>query len=182
MMRVIAGEFRTRVLKEVDELSTRETKDRVKESIFNSITPYLYDANVLDLFAGSGSLGIEAISRGSKYCEFVDLNMKACKVVKENVKSLDIIKQVKITNANYKEYLLACDTVFDVILLDPPYALEVLDEIIEIIQDKKLLDKDGIIVCLYGKNSSLKEDYNGIIEYKQKKIGITKVSFMKWGI
>ena len=181
-MRVIAGKYRTRVLKEVPGISTRETKDRVKESIFNSITPHLYDAVVLDLFAGSGSLGFEAISRGSKFAEFVDSNVKACKIVKDNAKSLDIVKQCKITQADYLDYLHQSKEKYDIILLDPPYAMDIMDDLIKIIQDKKLLDEDGVIVCLYDKNNSLKEDNNGIIEYKQKKIGITKVLFMKWGI
>lgn len=181
-MRIIAGNYRTRVLKEVNQLSTRETKDRVKESIFNSITPYLYGARVLDLFAGSGSLGFEAISRGSEFVEFSDSNSTAIKVIRSNASSLGVLKQCRITQSDYKEYLASCNSVFDVILLDPPYALNCLDDVIRIITLKKLLSDNGIIVCLYDKNNSLKEDNNGIIEYKQKKIGITKVSFMKWGI
>ena len=157
-------------------------KDRVKESIFNSISPYLHGSKVLDLFGGSGSLGIEAISRGSEFCEFVDVNNIACKTMKENIKNLKIEDKTTVIQSNYEDYLKSCTKKFDIILLDPPYQLEVLDDIINLIQSYKLLDDNGIIVCLYGKNYSLKEDINGIIEYKQKNIGITKVSFMKWGI
>jgi len=181
-MRVIAGTFRSRVLKEVDELTTRETKDRVKESIFNSIQNNIQSSNVLDLFGGSGSLGIEAISRGASYCDFVDHHNKAVKVMKDNIKMLEIENQTSVHKEEFKTFLLSCDKQFDIILLDPPYHLDVIDEIISVIQEKKLLTPSGIIVCLYDKNNSIKEDCNGIIEYRQKKIGITKVSFMKWGI
>ena len=181
-MRVIAGEFRSRILKEVESDKTRETKDRVKESVFNSLVPYLVDANVLDLFAGSGALGIEALSRGSKHATFVDLSLDAYNVIKHNIDNLELKKQSLIFNRNYNTHLYKTEEKYDVILLDPPYDLVVLDDCIKMIQESRLLTKNGIIVCLYSKNSSLKEDSNGIIEYKQKKIGVTKVSFMKWGI
>lgn len=181
-MRIIAGKYRSRVLKEVEEVTTRETKDRVKESIFNSLSPYLHDADVLDLFGGSGSLGIEAISRGARSCDFIDNNIKACNVIKENIKTLKIESQANVVKAEYKDYLESCSKKFDLILLDPPYSMDVIDEVISIVQEKELLSENGFIVCLYGKNNSIKEDNNGIIEYKQKKIGVTKVSFMKWGI
>ena len=83
-MRVIGGEFRSRKLFEVDSDKTRETRDRVKESIFNSINTHLYDSKILDLFAGSGSLGIEAISRGANSSVFVDVNNKAIRTIKSN--------------------------------------------------------------------------------------------------
>lgn len=181
-MRVIAGTFRSRVLKEVEEFTTRETKDRVKESIFNSIQTHLPDATVLDLFGGSGSLGIEAISRGARYCEFVDHNKKAIETMKDNIKTLNIEQSTNIVQSDYKTYLRTTNKAFDVILLDPPYSLEKIDDMIQTITEKKILKEDGLIVCLYSKNISIKEDNNGIIEYKQKKIGVTKVSFMKWGI
>ena len=180
-MRVIAGTFRSRVLDEVNSDKTRETKDRVKESIFNSIQADLYDAHVLDLFAGSGSLGIEAISRGSKDCVFVDQMKEAIDVVRSNIKKLSIEKQSEIYYGDFESYLEKTYQSFDVILLDPPYSLKVLNSIIKTIARKKLLNKDGIIVSLYSKNDTLQKENNGIIEYKKKTIGVTNVSFMKWG-
>ncbi len=181
-MRVIAGEFRSRKLESVNSDKTRETKDRVKESIFNSITNHLYDAQVLDLFAGSGAMGIEAISRGSKSCVFVDNLNEANKTIKKNVANLKIENQVTIIQDDYYKYLQSCQMQFDVIILDPPYKLEIIDDIIGLIGSNKLLKQSGIIVCLYEKSIELKDENNGIMEYKKKTSGITNISFMKWGV
>ena len=181
-MRVIAGTYRSRILKEVDNNLTRSTKDRVKEQIFNSIGPYFDGLTVLDLFAGSGSLGIEAISRGVSNTVFVDDSKDAIKVITDNILSLKIQEKSEIVQSSYLDYLSNSNKVFDLIFLDPPYKLEELDKMISLISDRKLLTKDGKIICLYSKKSSIKENINDIIEYKQKISGITKISFMKWGI
>jgi len=181
-MRVIAGEFRSRILDEVDSVDTRETKDRVKESIFNSISTHLYDATILDLFSGSGSLGIESLSRGSASCDFVDKDRLAIDTVRKNVLKLKIEKRCDLHLLDFESFLDKTYHEYDVVLLDPPYKLDVIDDIIKTIARKNLLTKDGIIVCLYSKNNSLKTENNGIIEYKKKTIGITNVSYMKWGI
>ena len=181
-MRVIAGTFRSRILSEVESNNTRSTKDRVKEQIFNSIGPYFNGLNVLDLFSGSGSLGIEAISRGVDKCVFVDSDRQAIKVITNNILTLKIQDKSEILQSLYSDYLNNTNEVFDLIFLDPPYSLEELDLIISIISKRKLLREDGKIVCLYSKKSSINEKNNDIIEYKQKISGITKISFMKWGI
>lgn len=181
-MRVISGVFRSRLLHEVESESTRETKDRVKESIFNSIQSHLYDANVLDLFAGSGSLGIEAISRGSSFVDFCDKEQVAMDALHQNILELQIEKNSGIHHMDFGSFLEKTYHEYDVILLDPPYKLQVLDEIIKTIARKKLLSDNGIIVCLYGKKDTINTENNGIIEYKKKTIGITNISFMKWGV
>ena len=181
-MRVIAGSLRSRILKEVETNNTRSTKDRVKEQLFNSIGPYFDGLKVLDLFSGSGSLGIEAISRGVSNCVFVDSDRGAVSVITDNILTFKIQDKSEIIQSLYIDYLNNCNIVFDLIFLDPPYSLEELDSIISIISKKKLSKEDGEIVCLYSKKSSIKEKNNDIIEYKQKISGITKISFMKWGI
>ncbi|AIO19288.1 Ribosomal RNA small subunit methyltransferase D [Candidatus Izimaplasma bacterium HR1] len=181
-MRVISGTFRSRVLVGVDSDKTRETKDRVKESIFNSISNKLQEATVLDLFAGSGSLGIEAISRGSEFCDFVDQEREAITSLRKNILNLRIEENSGINFMDYSSFLEKTYHEYDVVLLDPPYKLDVIDEIIKTIARKKLLASNGVIVCLYSKNNELKSENNGIIEYKKKTIGITNVSYMKWGI
>ncbi len=180
-MRVIAGLHRSRLLVEVDAKTTREIKDRVKESIFNSIGPYFTSETVLDLFAGSGALGIEALSRGANKVVFVDNNYQAIKTVKHNLKTLDLVDKSIVINGNYLDYLHKATERFDIIFLDPPYAMDEINNIIEMIAKKELLKDEGIIVCLYKKNNEIKTINNDIIEYKQKVIGITKISFMKWG-
>lgn len=180
-MRVIAGKHRRRLLVEVNSKTTREIKDRVKEAIFNSIGPYFHNEVVLDLFAGSGALGIEAISRGASKAVFIDDFYIAIKTIKRNLETLGI-EEGFVYNTGYLDFLYKTDIKFDLIFLDPPYSMEEIDQIITIITDRKILNDDGVIVCLYEKNNSIKEQNNGIIEYKQKTIGVTKVSFMKWGI
>jgi len=181
-MRVIAGLYRSRILKEVDNDSTRSTKDKVKEQIFNSVGPYFDGLNVLDLFAGSGSLGIEAISRGVTKSVFIDSSKQAVDVITDNVLSLKIQDKAEVIQSLYIDYLNNTKETFDLIFLDPPYSLEELDKIVFIISERKLLKETGRIVCLYSKNSSIKAENNDIIEYKQKKSGITTISFMKWGV
>ncbi len=181
-MRVISGEFRSRLLKEVESDLTRETKDRVKESFFNSINNACYDATILDLFAGSGSLGIEALSRGAKEATFVDLSKEAMKALRSNVGNLNIQSSSTIYHEDYHTFLNHTYQKFDIILLDPPYKMEILDDIVKTIARKKLLNEDGVVICLYSKTNKLLEENNGIIEYKKKTIGITNVSFMKWGV
>lgn len=180
-MRVIGGEFRSRKLFEVDSDKTRETRDRVKESIFNSINTQLYGAKVLDLFAGSGSLGIEAISRGSSSSVFIDVNNRAVRTIKANLDNLNINERSSVYQSDYLSYLNNCSDVFDVILLDPPYELKVINECVKIIADKRLLAKNGIIVTLYGKDNSINLEKFDIISYKEKKMGITNITYLKWG-
>lgn len=178
-MRVIAGIHRSRILEEVDSIDTRETKDRVKESIFNSITNHLYDAEVLDLFCGSGSLGIEALSRGAKHVVFNDSGSLPYQVTKRNIKQLSLETQTTVENKDYLQCLKDSDKVFDIILLDPPYHMDVIDDIISYISTQKLLHHDGLIVYLSSKQQSIPHKYN-IKEVKTKNIGITKVTYMKW--
>jgi 16S rRNA (guanine(966)-N(2))-methyltransferase RsmD len=166
----------------VESNLTRETKDRVKESIFNSINDMCLDASVLDLFAGSGSLGIEALSRGAKHVDFVDESLQAMDALRYNVDTLELQKVVDIYHIDYNDFLENHYQKYDIILLDPPYKLNVIDDIIKHIERKRMLNPNGVIICLYGKETTLNEQNGSIIETKTKTIGITKVSFMKWGI
>ena len=181
-MRVIAGKYRRRLLVEVDSKSTREIKDRVKEAIFNSIGPYFNGETVLDLFAGSGALGIEAISRGANKAVFIDNFYQAIKTIKHNIGILEIENKCTVMNSGYLDFLYKTNDKFDLIFLDPPYKMEEIDQIISLISERKLLSDKGIIICLYEKNNSINEKNNDIIEYKQKTIGVARVSFMKWRI
>ena len=149
-MKVISGKYKGRTLKGYDIVGTRPTMDRVKESLFAMITPYLLDATCLDLFAGSGALGIEALSNGTKYCYFVDNNPKAIKVLKENLTKLDIIN-AQVILADARKVLSKLDVKFDLIFLDPPYQADLLNLIIAEIERLKLLKPEGKIICEYEK-------------------------------
>ena len=179
-MRVISGKHRSRKLKRVEERSTRETKDRVKESLFNSIQFDLIEASVLDLFAGSGALGIEALSREAEHCDFVDQSDAAITVLKENITSLNLTQQSEVFQTDYHTFLKQCETTYDIILLDPPYKTYDVDDIITYIETHKLLNPYGKIIVLMHKSEVLNRDKHDIIDYKTKTKGITKIVFLKW--
>ncbi len=178
-MRVIGGTHRSRILEEVEGSQTRETKDRVKESIFNSISSYIYDSVVLDLFSGSGSLGIEALSRGAKHAVFNDSYKKAFNVLQNNISTLNLNDQTTVYRNDYIDCIEKQTTPFDVILLDPPYELSVLNKIITLIDENKLLTPSGIIVIL-SKKGRVITDTEQLVITKTKNMGITKVTYMKW--
>lgn len=145
-MRVISGKYKGKILKGFDIDGTRPTMDRVKESVFGIIQNNIKDSIVLDLFAGSGSLGIEAISNGANKCYFVDNNDIVIKVLKENLNNIDNFELIK---NNYSNYLDNCKIKFDIIFLDPPYKLCLIQDCLNKIIEKSLLNDNGIIVCEY---------------------------------
>jgi len=168
-MRIIAGEARGKRLISLEGQDTRPTLDRIKESLFNIIQFDIEDAKVLDLFSGSGSLGIECLSRGAKHCVFCDNSYEAIKVITQNIKETKYEDKSLILN---KDYMLALKKLykeeykFDIIFLDPPYStdfdIKALDEIIEY----NLLQDDGIIII----ETDNKKKENEISKNKKIKI------------
>ena len=170
-MKIISGEFKGRTIKGYDIDGTRPTMDRVKESLFGSIQNYISDSIVLDLFAGTGNLGLEALSNRAKYCYFNDINIKCTKFIQNIVKELNISDRCKILNMNYKnalKYFVNNNIKFDIIFLDPPYKMEILNEIINYIKENDLIKPNGLIVCEID-NLYLDIDYYEKI--KEKKYG-----------
>ena len=149
-MRVISGTLKGRVLKGYNVEGTRPTMDRVKESLFAMIQSNLRDSVVLDLFAGSGNLGIEAISNGSRACYFNDINKECVKIINDNIKNFNIENKSVVLNKDWEEcleMLKSSPLQFDIIFLDPPYKMKCLNYVIKKILDNKLLNKEGLIVC-----------------------------------
>ena len=148
-MRIISGIYKGRVLTGHDINGTRPTMDRVRESLFAMIQSKLTNSIVLDLFAGSGSLGFESLSNGSKHCYFNDINKKCVKVIEENANKLKC-DDYTVLNKDYKKALIELTDIsikFDIIFLDPPYGLHINSEIIKYIVENNLLKEKGIIVC-----------------------------------
>lgn len=148
-MRIIAGKFRGRKLQEFNVESTRPTLDRIKEPLFSILMPYMEDAKVLDLFSGTGNLGIEAVSRGAKFCWLNDINKNALKVIISNVRLTGCENYVKITGKEYEKCLKQIQSVgekFDVIFLDPPYNANYEEKVLNLIVEYNILNKGGIIV------------------------------------
>ncbi|MDT8859143.1 16S rRNA (guanine(966)-N(2))-methyltransferase RsmD [Alkalihalobacillus sp. MEB130] len=149
-MRVISGEKRGIPLKAVPGSSTRPTTDKVKESIFNMIGPYFSGGTALDLYAGSGGLGIEAISRGMTKTIFVDQNKKAIDTIKQNLQQCRFEERSEVYRNDSQRALKALvkrEIAFTLIFLDPPYAKQNIANEISIILDHDLLEEEGIIVC-----------------------------------
>ena len=145
-MRVISGSARGLKLLSLDGLDTRPTLDRVKEALFSMLIPYTGGACVLDLFAGSGALGIEALSRGSSSAVFVELNNQAMDIVKKNVSAARFSEKATFCQKNALDYLNQSDKVFDIIFLDPPYQGELYGKCLELIHKNSLISQDGVIV------------------------------------
>ncbi|WP_042145040.1 16S rRNA (guanine(966)-N(2))-methyltransferase RsmD [Paucisalibacillus sp. EB02] len=175
-MRVIAGIHKGRQLKAVPGNNTRPTTDKVKESIFQIIGPFFRGGKALDLFAGSGSLGIEALSRGMDYCIFVDKHPKAIKTIHENTSLLRLDDQIEVFRTDAYRALAAVakrELSFDIIFLDPPYSKISYADLLEIIRKEHLLNEDGIIYCEHDVNDELPEQVSGLNLIKQTKYGGT---------
>lgn len=172
-MRIISGKYKGKKIYGFDIEGTRPTMDRVKESLFGIIQNNLKDSICLDLFAGSGSLGIEALSNGASICYFVDKNKQILNILKNNLKGIENSILIE------KEYLMALEELknkkFDVIFLDPPYKDNLITPSIKKIIELNMLNKDGIIVCEY-ENEDIKCDLKLI---KDKKYGSKKVKIYK---
>lgn len=146
-MRVISGSARGTKISTIESNSTRPTLDRVKESLFNIIQNDLIESTVLDLFAGSGALGIEALSRGAKKAVFCDKNNDAVKVINQNLEKTHLNSKAKVFNLDFKRYLdSANNEKFDYIFIDPPYKLDLAVIAIELIDKKDLLNNEGLII------------------------------------
>ena len=165
-MRIISGKYRGKKLKEFELNSTKPTLDRVKESIFNLIQFDVADAVVLDLFSGTGALGIEAISRGAKQTFLVDNNINAIKIIKENLKGLD--GNYELRYDDYADYLSKTSQKFDIVLLDPPYKTDFGIIAIKMLIDRDLLSKNAIIIFETGEENNFELNFEGFITTRKK--------------
>lgn len=148
-MRVISGKARGKKLVSLEGMNTRPTLDRVKEALFNIIQFNIVDKTVLDLFAGSGAIGIEAISRGAKFVVFCDNSLEAIKIIQTNIKNTRCTEQAIVLNKDYIEALVQLSNEgkkFDIIYLDPPYKTDFANKSIEKIIELNLLSNEGIIL------------------------------------
>lgn len=146
-MRVITGTARGRKLKDLPGLDTRPTTDKVKESIFNIVQFDVEGRKVLDLFAGTGQLGIEALSRGAEKCVFVDQSRSAAKVVAENLETTGFSNTARVVQADALSFLSSCRERFGLAFLDPPYDTELLEKALFRMAEIDIMTENGIIVC-----------------------------------
>lgn len=174
-MRVISGKYKGKNLLGFGYLGTRPTMDRIKESLFARIQNNVKNAIVLDLFAGSGSLGIEALSNGAKSCYFVDNNYELIDIIKKN--TVNIKEEYHIIKNDYNNALNDLREIkFDIIFLDPPYDLLLINDCLKKIKKYNLLNDNGIVVCEYEKETIENDDY---ILINSKKYGSKVVDIYK---
>ena len=175
-MRVITGKARGIALKTPDGMATRPTSDRVKEALFSIIQFDIPGSRVLDLFGGTGQLGIEALSRGAKSAVFVDAADSACKLIQENLKKTKLAEDGRVVRSDYLEYLRRCRDQFDIIFLDPPYAEVFLENALNFISEIDILQTNGIIVTERPLGKELSLEYPGFTKSKDYKYGNTLIT------
>ena len=178
-MRVISGIAKGIPLKTPDGLATRPTTDRVKEAMFSIIQFDIPGAKVLDLFGGTGQLGIEALSRGASSAVFVDAADTSCKLIQENLKRTKLSDKAIVIRSDYVSYLKKCREKFDIILLDPPYVEVFLENSLKLITEIDILQTNGIIVTERPLGKELPSDIAGFSRSKDYKYGNTLLTLYR---
>ncbi len=178
-MRIIGGKYRSRVLVEFDGENVRPTSDRAKESLFNILALKMQGARVLDLFSGSGALGLESLSRGAKEVVFNDCSKDSLNVLKKNLSTLKIAigEEVKLSGSDYLVCLEGLRGEFDIIFLDPPYRFDYGEKALQKIAQKGLLSKVGVAV--YERDRPFEGEVDGLDKYDERKYGKTYLTFFK---
>ncbi|EHJ51895.1 16S rRNA (guanine(966)-N(2))-methyltransferase RsmD [Streptococcus macacae] len=175
-MRIVSGSYGGRPLKTLEGKITRPTSDKVRGAVFNMIGPYFDGGRVLDLFAGSGGLSIEAVSRGMTSAVLVEKNRKAQAVIAANIKMTKEASKFQLLKMEAARALKSLTGAFDLVFLDPPYAEEEIIKTIEELCERRLLSEEAMIVCETDKAVVLPEEAAGLGIWKQKIYGISKVT------
>ncbi len=178
-MNISRGKYRNRKIDTLESLQTRPTASKTKEALFNMIAFDVENAEVLDLFAGSGLLGIEALSMYAKHVDFNDSNPQAIKIIKCNLEMLNETNYT-ITSLDAFTYLNTIkDKQYDIIFLDPPYGLKIINELVKQIIDLKIIKENGIIICESSLDEQVVAGYQGFEKVKDKKYGKNKISIFR---
>ena len=167
-MRIISGKARGTKLFSPEGEGTRPTLDRVREAVFSMICEYIPGSEVLDLFAGSGAMGLEALSRGAAFADFVDSDSSAVGVINKNTDKTRLVN-CQVHHCDFKSFLAKCTKTYDIIFLDPPYQAGYYDAVLDTVRDKSLLSEGGIIVAECSKGEEL--DTRGFEVYRERTYG-----------
>lgn len=178
-MRIIAGTMRGRNLKTGAGLWTRPTSDKVKGAIFNVLRNKVVDAKVLDLFAGTGSLAIEALSRGAKEAVLVEESPAAWKIIRENLETVGVLDCTTLIRQDALRYLVSNQEVFDLIFLDPPYRQGLVAQVLPVLANPCRLSPEGVIVVETDKDEGLPEELDPLEIRKVSKYGDTRVWYLQ---
>ena len=177
-MRIISGIRRGHKLHEFQGKDIRPTTDRVKEALFNLIQAYVPQARVLDMFAGSGALSFEALSRGAEEAVLLDCDKKSVELIKKNIDELKFSDICKVKEISCMDYAKTANEKFDIFFLDPPYNKGFIEPALSIIAERDLLSEDGIIV-LESDDTDFKDDCCGLEMVKQRRYGRTYITIYK---
>ena len=181
-MRVISGKAKGHTLKTTKGLNMRPTADRVKESIFNIIKTDLYDSIVIDLFAGSGSLGIEALSRDAGKAYFIDNNKNSIRLIRQNLGKTGLINNSEIVHMDALNGIIMLSehgVKADIIFLDPPYLKGFIEPVLETISFYNILQPDGIIIVEHDVKDRVPDDVHGLKKYRTNRYGDVAISFYR---
>ena len=177
-MRIISGIRRGHKLLEFDGGGVRPTTDRVKESVFNLIQEFVADAVCLDMFAGSGALSFEAISRGAKKAVLIDSDRRSVDIIRKNADALGFNESCDIINMSCFDYLKNADGKFDIVFLDPPYNKGFIEPALKAVTDGGFLAENGIVV-LESDNTDFRAETEALWTYKQRRYGRTYITVYK---
>jgi len=178
-MRIITGISKGKKLKAPAGLNTRPTTDAVKEAVFSAIQFEITDSVVLDLFAGSGQLGIEALSRGAKKAYFTDISAQAVAVIRENLEKARFLNNAEVTRIAGEEFLKKTDALFDIAFLDPPYEKGLIAQILPVLIKK--MNTGGIIICEHERDLTLPESLGDFKKERTYRYGGTGISVYRGG-
>jgi RNA methyltransferase, rsmD family len=176
-MKINSGKFKYRKI-EVPE-TTRPTTEKVREAVFSMLIGRVEGATVLDLFAGSGSLGLEALSRGAEHCVFNEGDRKNCKILKNNVENCKAQEISSIYNNDFRKALVLANREFNIIFVDPPYREGYYGEVFELIEEYGLLADDGVVVVEHLNDNQLSDNMGSFVKTKGKRYGTIAIDFFE---
>lgn len=174
MLKVNAGSFKGRRLLENKFEHIRPTTDKVRQALFTKLQFFLPNKKVLDLFCGTGAMGIEAFSRGAEEVDFVDKDQRSVQMTKSNLKNLGI--NAKVSKCDALAFLEKCEKKYDLIILDPPYKSGIYEKVLQKIFEKQILNEEGIIVCEHAKEDTF--DYSNFEVFDEKRYGTIVLTYL----
>jgi len=184
-MRIVAGKYRGRLLLTVRGQGVRPTSDRLRETLFNILAPQIVGSRFLDLCAGSGAIGIEALSRGASNVTLVERSRTACSLIRKNLESLGIERDAAVVCRDAEpavRSLAGQEAQFDIIFFDPPYACTIHGPVLDLIARGHLLSEDGIVVIEHRAKAPPGSEFAGLKVYRQLKQGESALTFMRWNV
>ena len=174
-MRIVGGKYKSRVLFEFKGSDIRPTSDKVRESFFNIVQGSIYGAKFLDLFSGTGAMGIEALSRGAKHVTFNDLSVDSINLLKKNLQRLNVTEDYRVVKGNALYLLENSTDLYDIIYIDPPYKSEVGLKALSIVS--RVVSENGIVV--FENEKPFESEIDGLIKYDERKYGRVYLTFFK---